>query len=527
VNSTLFTTAVPALYLATLAALGTYGVHRLWMLARLRWPVPDGLGGRPCGAERPAVTVQLPLYNERNVAARLIRAVGALEYPRERLEIQVLDDSSDETRAIVDEEVRALVRRGLDARVVRRADRTGFKAGALAHGLRSARGTLIAIFDADFVPRPDFLERLVPAFQDERVGMVQARWEHLDRDASLLARAQAVLLDGHFVIEHSVRYANGFFFNFNGTAGILRRAAIEGAGGWQHDTLTEDLDLSYRAQLAGWRFVYAPEVTTPSEVPGDVAAFLGQQNRWARGSAQVARKLAGRILRAPLALAVKREALAHLTANAGYPLVMLLALLLPLVAAGGTRVPEAWQLAAFLACTFSVIAFYDTSQRVLGRPAWKRALDVPAAMALGVGISLAQTRAVLAGFLRPTGEFVRTPKRGDAPVRLYAGRLHGAPGLELLLAAWLAWALVLAALHGQWGSLPFLALFCAGFAWVGALSLGSALRDRSSSAADVVRVYPSEARAMIHASARRRTRAHASSAVHQVAAVGPTKAAPK
>ena len=458
-----------ALYLATLAALGLFGLHRVWMVLRFRWNRP--VAASPGLREVPFVTVQLPLYNERTVAARLLRAVGELDWPAERLEIQVLDDSTDETRALVDEEVAVLVRRGLDAKVVRRAQRTGFKAGALAHGQALARGELFAIFDADFVPRPDFLRTLVPDFADPRVGLVQARWEHLNRDESLLTRAQSVLLDGHFVIEHTVRHDGGLFFNFNGTAGIWRRAAIEAAGGWEHDTLTEDLDLSYRAQLAGWRFVYRPLVTAPAEVPSELSAFQSQQHRWAKGSVQVARKLVGRIARAELPLRVKLEAFAHLTGNTGYPYVVVLAALLPLIAGSDTHLDGWWHLAAFCVCTLSVVVFYTRSQRPSGRSFLRKLVDVPAAMALGVGMSLAQTRAVLEGLFRTTGEFVRTPKRGDARTPRYRARLSRLPAGELFFALWFAIGLARAVQQGLWGSLPFLALFFAGFAWVGTLSL--------------------------------------------------------
>jgi len=474
---------VSGLYLATLSALGLFGLHRVWMIVLFRWRERGELGAP--FTTWPAVTVQLPLYDERTVAARLVRAVGALDYPRDRLEIQVLDDSNDETRAIVDAEVRELCRRGLDAKVVRRSGRAGFKAGALAHGQALACGELVAVFDADFVPRPDFLRRLVPAFRDKRIGMVQARWEHKNRDENLFTRAQATLLDGHFVIENTVRFDHGLFFNFNGTAGIWRRAAIESAGGWQHDTLTEDLDLSYRAQLAGWRFVYAPHVTAPAEVPVELGAFQSQQHRWAKGSVQVARKLGRRIARARLPLRIKLEAFAHLARNTGHPLVVLLALLLPIVPTEGAHVSTGWNLAAFIVTTLSVIVFYDRGQRALGRSLRARLFDVTAAMALGIGMCIAQTRAVLSGLLQGTGEFVRTPKRGDAPAAArYRALLASWPWLELLFAAWFAWGLVRALQAELWGSLPFLALFFAGFAWVVILSLRerAGLRDEPSPA---------------------------------------------
>jgi cellulose synthase/poly-beta-1,6-N-acetylglucosamine synthase-like glycosyltransferase len=472
-------TLLDGAYLATLAALGLFGLHRVWLVTRFRWG-PRAALPTVEQAEAPVVTVQLPLYNERTVAARLIRAVGALDWPRERLEIQVLDDSIDETRAIVEDEVGELVRRGLDAKVIRRASRAGFKAGALAHGLTLARGELVAIFDADFVPGADFLRRLVPAFADSGIGMVQARWGHMNRDESLLTRAQSTLLDGHFVIEHTVRFDHGLFFNFNGTAGIWRRAAIDSAGGWQHDTLTEDLDLSYRAQLCGWRFLYAPLYTVPAEVPAELGAFQSQQYRWAKGSVQVARKLAGRIARAELPFRIKLEAAAHLLGNAGYPFVLVLAALLPLVTTRGTSLGPGWNLAAFLVCTFSVIAFYERGQRAIGRPWWRRVLDVPAALALGIGMSVAQARAVLSGLLGQTGEFVRTPKRGDAPAATrYRLALARWPWLESVYSAWFALGIARAVAQRNWEALPFLALFFTGFAWVGGLALRESWRGRA------------------------------------------------
>jgi cellulose synthase/poly-beta-1,6-N-acetylglucosamine synthase-like glycosyltransferase len=426
----------------------------------------------PSSAPLPFVTIQLPIYNERTVASRLIRTIGALDYPRDLFEIQVLDDSTDETVGIVDEEVAALKRNGFDARVERRADRLGFKAGALDFGLRTTRGELVCIFDADFVPDSSFLRDLVPHFQDPHVGMVQARWGHRNRDESLLTRAESALLDGHFVIEHKVRSDGGLFFNFNGTAGIWRRSAIESAGGWQHDTLTEDLDLSYRAQLRGWKFVYVPFVVAPAEVPPDIVAFKSQQHRWAKGSVQVFRKLGWRILFSREPLKVKLEAFAHLSGNVGYPCVLLLSILMPLTVLTRTRVPLWMSPLVFALCTFSVIAFYFRSQRAVGRPFASRAKDTMAAILLGIGMSWSQTRAVVEGLLPGTGVFVRTPKRGEGTVASrYRAVLRGVPGTELLIAGWFGWALLVAAEKSLWGSIPFLVLFLVSFAWVGSLSL--------------------------------------------------------
>ena len=463
-------------YVATLALLATYGLHRSWMLLRFHWktrpqrPEPETAGG-----ELPRVTVQLPLFNERTVVSRLVRAAGALDWPRDRLEIQVLDDSTDETREIADREVAQLIANGLDARVVRRPDRSGYKAGALEYGMRIAKGDLMCVFDADFVPTSDFLRRTVPRFDDPTIGMVQARWEHENRDESFLTRAQSTLLDGHFVIEHKVRFDEGLFFNFNGTAGLWRRKAIDDAGGWQHDTLTEDLDLSYRAQLAGWRFIYAHEVTAPAEVPPTIAAFKSQQHRWAKGSVQVARKLGKRIATSDESWRIKREAFAHLTGNSGYPLVLLMAVFMPpaVFARGADR--YVWfHLASFVLCTLSVFLFYERSQHALGRPLGRRLRDALGAVVLGIGMCVSQTRAVFEGLFQETGAFIRTPKRGDITIassQTYRIRLRGLPGFELLFAAWFTWGVVRAAEAGLWGAIPFLLLFLAGFAWVGGLSL--------------------------------------------------------
>ncbi len=468
---------VADLYLITLCLLGFYGAHRLWMIRRFRWEKAAKIGVADAEA-LPFVTVQLPLFNERTVVSRLIRSVGALHYPKERFEIQVLDDSTDETTAIAEQEVERLCQEGLQASLVRRPNRNGYKAGALDYGSARTKGELLCIFDADFTPEPDFLERLVPAFRDPKIGMVQARWDHKNRDESKLTRAQSTLLDGHFVIEHSVRAQSDLYFNFNGTAGIWRREAIEDAGGWQHDTLTEDLDISYRAQLAGWRFLYAPLVSAPAEVPPDISAFKSQQHRWAKGSVQVARKLGWRIFRAPIPLRNKLEAAAHLTGNTGYPLVLLLSFLLPLSITEHTRFGGIWHLGIFALCTLSVIVFYDKSQSALGRTFKDRWFDVPAAMSLGIGMCVSQTRAVVEGLFQKTGEFVRTPKRGDTKSpNAYRAVLRGIPGLELLLAGWFAYAVVRALQQGVWGSLPFLLLFFWGFAWVGGLSLQDWWRD--------------------------------------------------
>lgn len=473
------------LYYGVLLVLSLYGLHRLALVRSFRRGEPTGAPPpsddpvRP--GEWPVVTVQLPIYNERYVAERLIEAVASLDYPADRLEIQVLDDSTDDTSERVAATVSRLAARGVDVRHLRRGDRSGYKAGALAWGLERARGELVAIFDADFVPPADFLRRTVGTFRDPTVGMVQARWGHLNRDWSLLTRVQAVLLDGHFVVEHAGREAAGCFFNFNGTAGIWRRRAIEEAGGWSCDTLTEDLDLSYRAQMAGWTFRFLPEVVVPAELPAEIGAYKGQQHRWAKGSIQTARKLLATILRSPLPLRVRLEALVHLTNNSAYVLMVLLSLLVyPAQRLRWDDQSWPWllvDLGVFLVATGSVLWFYATSQRALGRPGWRFGSTV-GLMGLGIGLALHNGRAVLEGLWQRGGEFRRTPKfslegtEGSWVGKAYGERRPWSFWGECLFATYLAVCTALALHQGMWPCLPFLVLFLYGHVAMVLLGLG-------------------------------------------------------
>ncbi len=421
-------------HLGASVVLAAYGWHRFTLArrfvrsAKIRAPRSTVLSGN-----YPAVTVQIPLYNERYVAERAIRAAASLDYPSARLDIQVLDDSNDETCDMVDHLVRKLRREGVRVVHLRRRKRDGFKAGALAHGLQRATGELIAVFDADFVPPADFLRRLVGEFQDPGVGMVQARWSHLNRNASLLTKVQALQLDAHFTIEHGVRSATGCFFNFNGTAGIWRRRAIEDAGGWCADTLTEDLDLSYRAQLAGWRFVYRDDVEAPSELPVEVAAYRLQQQRWAQGGIQTAFKILPRIAQSQLPAHIKEEAVWHLTGHLAYPFLILLAA--SGVAAGwltGSSYRPWLILINGGLLTFASISltfFYGVAAWARGEERWWRRLAlVPAIFLLGAGIAQGQARAVVRGILRQPTPFRRTPKyrqrgAGDTAWRVSSYRI--------------------------------------------------------------------------------------------------------
>jgi cellulose synthase/poly-beta-1,6-N-acetylglucosamine synthase-like glycosyltransferase len=482
--------ALLALYYSILAVLSLYGIHRLVMVVvylrtrRRVTPLPE-LPADP--AAWPVVTVQLPLYNEMYVAERLIDAVCGLDYPAGRLEIQVLDDSTDETTDIVARAVAAHRARGVDIHHLHRTDRAGFKAGALAAGLERARGELLAIFDADFVPAPDFLRKSVPHFADPRLGMVQGSWAHINRAYSLLTRVEAMLLDGHFLIEHAARNRSGCFFNFNGTAGIWRRQAITTGGGWEHDTLTEDLDLSYRAQLAGWKFLYLPELAVPSELPVDVNGFKSQQHRWAKGAVQTGRKLLGRILRAPLPLRVKLEAFVHLTNNVSYPLMVALAALIfpAMLARRGTsmRMLLIVDLPLFLAATVSVLTFYLVSQVATGN-GWRRQIRyLPALLGVGIGLSLNNARAVLSGVLERGGTFHRTPKyrierRGQNwTAKRYRAGTDPTRAVEAVLALYFLGCTLYSWFAGMWMSIPFLLLFAQGYSYMAALSYLPSLRD--------------------------------------------------
>lgn len=455
---------------ALVAALSLHGLHRLQLVAAL-WAhkAPVEAGAWP--SDLPRITVQLPIFNERDVVERLIDAACALDWPADRLEIQVLDDSTDDCAARAARAVARQAAAGAPIRLLRRADRAGFKAGALRAGLAEAKGELIAIFDADFVPPPGCLRALAAPLADPRVGMAQARWGHLNAEASLLTAAQALMLDAHFIVEHGARYRSGRFFNFNGTAGLWRRAAIEQAGGWSADTITEDLDLSYRAQLRGWRFVYIDPLVIPAELPASMGAFLGQQARWAAGTTQVAKKLLWRLLSAPLPLGVRAEAAAHLLGPLAWPLTAALSLLLgpaALLRAGLGLGATAFDGLAFGLSFCALSAFYLTAARRRGGPLRLRLL--PAVMALGVGMSLRQAAAVL-GALRPSaGVFRRTPKTGATDRAAGGASYARAEALrwpELGVAALnLGCALALLA-EGRFSTIPFLTLFSAGSLFVG------------------------------------------------------------
>ena len=467
------------LYYLVLSVLAVYSVHRFY-LVRLRRRTPEP--PRATANVFPPLTIQLPLYNEPNVAARLLDAVAKIEYAG-ALDIQVLDDSIDTTTRIVAERIVRMRSRGIDVDHVRRGSRDGFKAGALAEGMRRSDAALFAVFDADFVPPPEVLTKMVPYFADERVGMVQARWTHINRDASMLTRVQALFLDAHFAIESAARNFGGRFFNFNGTAGVWRREAIDEAGGWSSSTLTEDLDLSYRAQLAGWQFVFLPDVEVPAELPAALSGFQEQQHRWTKGSIQTARKLLPSILRKDLRGHVKAEAVFHLTNNTAYLLSVLLALLAVPSMLIRYRHDLGWSFTAdfflFAASSGSVLLFYREGQQWAGRAA-PPLRELLAVLPVGVGMSIRNAAAVLEGLVQTGGYFRRTPKEGDTGARV-ADRKPRIPWVELALTAGFGAVVVAFAMSRHWVSLPFLGLFVTGYGYVAFFALKERLTHASSS----------------------------------------------
>src|SRR6186713_3137448 len=463
-------TLILGTYFFVLVILAVYGWHRyylvyLYMKNKGKQPVPAGPMDK-----LPPVTIQLPIYNEMYVADRLIDSVCRVDYPRELLEIQVLDDSTDETRSVAEQAVRRNAARGIDITYLHRTDRTGYKAGALEAGMQVAKGDFIAIFDADFIPTEDFLTRTVPFFVDPQIAMVQARWGHINQDYSLLTKIQAILLDGHFVLEHGGRNRAGYFFNFNGTA-----------GGWQHDTLTEDLDLSYRAQLRGWRFVFLPDLIAPAEVPVEMNSFKSQQHRWAKGSIQTCLKVLPRILASNLPLGVKAEAFFHLTANFNYPLMCVLSILM--APSMVIRYNMGWyemlliDIPLFFAATASVANFYMVCQRELHRDWITRVKYLPFLMSIGIGLAVNNTKAVVEAMMGKTSEFARTPKyhvesQGDEWIsKRYRQNFSVQPVIELALGLYFTATVFYALGNGIYGTLPFLVLFQIGFLYTGLLSL--------------------------------------------------------
>src|ERR1043166_5173364 len=467
--------------LTVLIGLSAYGIHRyviiyLFLKTRRRKIAPASHF-----EQLPKVTMQLPIFNEVYVVERLLKSVSEIDYPRELLQIQVLDDSTDETRELTASCVESLQSRGFNVELIHRVDRTGFKAGALETGLASAEGDFVCILDADFVPQPDLLRKTIHFFTDPKVGMIQTRWGHLNRGYSLLTRVQAMFLDGHLLLEQTARSRSGRFFNFNGTAGLWRKTCIEEAGGWHHDTLCEDLDLSYRAQLVGWKFIFLPDLVTPAELPVDMNGFKSQQHRWTKGSIQTCKKLLPRIWRSELPFAIKVEATGHLVSNFAYLLLACLCVLLH-PSTGGPQ--TGWvrtfliDVPIFLTASVSVAVFYVCAQRELHPRTWmKQMLLLPCLLALGIGLSLNNARAVLEAIFNHQSDFTRTPKYGIERRSQswrsckYRAIKSALPIAELAFGVYFTYFVWFAIVHGHYLSVPFLFMFQCGFFYVALSSL--------------------------------------------------------
>jgi cellulose synthase/poly-beta-1,6-N-acetylglucosamine synthase-like glycosyltransferase len=470
-------------YFAVMIVLSIYGIHR-YTLCYIYRKYRKNYDPHPPKkfAELPRVTVQLPIFNEQFVIDRLLESICAMEYPPEKLEIQVLDDSTDETTQVASALVDRYAALGHPIVYIHRTNRYGFKAGALDAGLKVAKGEYVAIFDADFVPPPDWLMKVIHHFSDPKIGMVQTRWTYLNRDYSMLTQIEAILLDGHFILEHGARSRSGDFFNFNGTAGMWRRQAIFDGGGWQHDTLTEDTDLSYRSQMAGWKFKYLPEVECPSELPIEMTAFKTQQARWAKGLIQTSIKLLPIIFRSKEPRRIKIESVYHLTANMSYPLMVVMsALLMPAMIC---RFYQGWfqmlliDVPLFTASSFSIAVFYVASQRVLFPKTWmKTFLYLPFLMALGIGLTVTNTKAVMEALFGIKSAFVRTPKyrvarKGEkSQAAKYRKRLVLAPWIELAFGAYFFLAILYTFSNHNYFTAPFLILFVIGYWYTGLMSL--------------------------------------------------------
>ena len=471
------------LYFIALMGLFLFGMNSYFLVFTYKRKQPKRNTITPSFKRFPKVTVQLPVYNEYYVVERLIRAACELDYPKTKLEIQVLDDSTDDTLEISRSCVDSYQKQGFNIKLLHRKNREGFKSGALRYGLQHASGELIAIFDADFIPPRDFLRRTVSYFQDEKLGMVQTRWGHLNHDYSLLTKAQAIGLDGHFVMEQSARYYAGFFMNFNGTAGIWRKSCIEDAGNWADDTLTEDLDLSYRAQLRGWRFIFLKDVVCPAELPSDMGAVKAQQFRWTKGAFETAKKVLPQVWRSKkISLLAKIQATLHLTNNTVFPMVLLCSILnypLLLVKHGCHDYRTYFAISSiFVLAFFGTSLFYFYSQKEIYSNWRRRILYFPIFLAGTMGLSINNTRAMLEGLFKKRSEFIRTPKyhivnkKDSWKNKKYHPKKLGVTLIfEIILAVYSFLPILEVFKHNEWSVLPFLLLFFLGYSYVAIMSL--------------------------------------------------------
>ncbi len=511
---------VIVIYAASLFALSLFSLNRYVMISLFRRYRRRPRRVPPEPATLPRVTVQLPVFNELYVAERLVRSACALDYPRDLLHIQVLDDSTDETLLITQRLVREYRAQGMNIDHLHREARTGYKAGALAYGLERTTGEFVAVFDADFVIPCDFLRRTVPYFEAADVGVVQARWDYLNEDYSLLTRVTALGLSGQFVIEQPARDRGGLFLTFNGTAGVLRASAIRDAGGWQHDTLTEDLDLSYRAQLAGWRILYLPDVPCPSELPPDMHALKTQQYRWTKGSQETARKLVRPLWRAEIPLWQKLQGSAHLLGNSVYPFLLLVGLLNPVVMyiAHHDRLRLSWPISVyFLLSLGGTFSYYAAAVKEIHADWRRRMAYFPLFLSASIGLSVYNAQAAIEGLMGRRTPFLRTPKYNLTDTRSHAARRRryrtaftNSTIAELALGTYTATAFLYAAVVGEWGALPFLLLFAVGYLLVGGYSIAHLVGDGGQRLRDVLKRPAHDAPVMMPAVVERVSNRHVS-----------------
>ncbi|MBI5022176.1 MAG: glycosyltransferase [Ignavibacteriales bacterium] len=438
--------------------------------------------------EFPVVTIQLPLYNEYYVVERLIDSVCLIDYPKDKLEIQVLDDSTDETTSLLSGIVERYKNNGYDIHHIRRSSREGYKAGALKEGLKSTRGEFVAIFDADFIPHTDFLMKTLPYFREPKIGLVQTRWEHLNSEYSFLTRVQAMALDGHFVIEQNVRNKAGFFINFNGTGGIWRKECIFDAGNWEADTLTEDLDLSYRAQLKGWKFKFLNDVTSPAELPSEINALKSQQFRWTKGAIETARKILPKVWKSDLPLEKKIHATFHLSNNIVFPFILIAGILnVPLIFIKHQGGYETYfsVMAVFVFAFIGSFLFYLYSQKDVYKDWQRRMLLFPLFMAGSMGFAVNNTKAVIEGLIKKKSEFVRTPKykvidKKDAWLdkKYVLKKFNYTVIIESALALYCLFGVASSIYYLELAAVPFQLLFTMGFGLVAWLSIRHAWMAR-------------------------------------------------
>lgn len=474
-------------YIVVLIGLAGYGSHRLaivflYLKHSRKQPKPLAMF-----EELPLVTIQLPVFNEMHVVDRLLESVSKLDYPQDKMQIQLLDDSTDETVEICRLGIERLVAQGFDAEHIHRTDRTGYKAGALENGTQFAKGEYLFILDADFVPNPDVLKETIHFFSDDKIGMIQTRWGHLNRTFNVLTRIQAMFLDGHLELEQTARNRSGRFFTFNGTGGIWRKSCIADAGGWEHDTLTEDMDLSYRAQLKGWRFIFLNNVETPAELPVDMDGFKSQQHRWTKGSIQVCKKVLPSIWKSDVPLFIKLEATAHLTSNFAYLLLICLCFLIypnQHQPEFGPYTKYIVNIPIFFFASVSVIVFYVTAQKALRPDSWWKELPyLPLLLALGIGMSINNAKAVIEALFNHQSAFVRTPKYGisqevkrvDWKKSSYKAMKTLTPFIELLFGFFFLFVVVEAVWQGRYLSAILLLPFPVGFFYTSFSSLARML----------------------------------------------------